>query len=143
MYQIFNIAGYFKDIDGIQFTAVSRIIGSWNCKHIADSIIKDKKKPRYTKEQLQKFIKDNHKGYTLSNGKHLTMYECEQLQRQLETRIRYAKEEQMTMNALGDDIAKNQARAKVIKLSAEYRQFSNACGLPIKMKRASVPNYKA
>lgn len=131
----------FKDIDGQVFAGVDRIIGVWNCHHIAKSIIIGAKKPRYTKEQLQKFIDDNHKGYTLSNGKHLTMYECTQMQRRLETRIRYAKEEQMAMKELRNENAMKQARLKVIRLSKEYKQFSNDCGLTPKMKRTSVPGY--
>lgn len=131
----------FKDVQGQHFPAVDRIIGVWNCHHVAKSIVIGAKKPRYTNEQLQKFIKDNHKGYTLPGGKHLTMYECTQMQRKLETRIRYAKEEQMAMKELGNDSAQKQARLKVIRLLNEYKMFSKSCGLNIKIKRTSVPNY--
>lgn len=133
----------FTDIYGESFTGVDRIIGAWNCYHIASSIIIGAKKPRYTKEQLQKFIDDNHKGYTLPNGKQLTMYQCTQMQRRLETRIRYAKEEQMAMKELGNTEATKLARQKVVNLTTQYRMFSNSCGLKPKMKRASVPKYTA
>ena len=65
----------FEDIDGKKFDGVDRVIGQWNCRHFAYSIIIGAKPPRYTKKQLQEFINRNHKGYRLSNGKHLTMYE--------------------------------------------------------------------
>lgn len=133
----------FKDVDGQLFTGVDRIIGVWNCHHIAQSIIIGTKKPKYTKEQLQKFIDDNHKGYTLPNGKHLTMHECTQMQRRLETRIRYAKEEQMAMKELGDKTAMRLARQKVTRLTNEYKLFSKRCGLTTKMKRTFIPNYTA
>lgn len=133
----------FKDIYGQGFSAVDRIIGVWNCHHIASSIIIGAKKPRYTREQLQKFIDDNHEGYTLSNGKHLTMYQCTQVQRRMETRIRYAKEEQMAMKEVGNEKDAKLARQKVEKLTDEYRLFSQSCGLKPKMKRTSVQKYTA
>ena len=131
----------FKDIDGNSFIAVERIIGMWNCHHIAFSIIIDAHKPRYTKKQLDTFIKENKKGITLDNGKHLTMYECEQTQRKMETRIRYAKEEQMAMTQLGDTEAAMNARTKVRRLTDEYKIFSKSCGLQPKLDRAAVPDY--
>ncbi len=132
----------FKDINGQHFDGVDRIIGVWNCHHVASSIIIAKHKPRYTREQLQKFIEDNKKGYTLPNGKHLTLYQCSQMQRRMETQIRYAKEEQMAMKELGNNRAKRMARQKVINLTEQYKSFSNACGLKPKVKRCSVPNYR-
>ena len=131
----------FKDIDGKKFMGVDRIIGVWNCHHIAYSIVIGAKKRRYTKEQLQKFIDDNHSGYTLKNGKHLTMYECTQVQRRLETRIRYAKEEQMLMAEIKDKARADLARKNVQDLIAEYRLFSSSCGLKTNMRRAEVPGY--
>lgn len=131
----------FKDIDGEHFMGVDRIIGVWNCHHIAYSIIIGAKKRRYTQEQLQKFIDDNHAGYTLKNGKHLTMYECSQVQRRLETRIRYAKEEQMLMSEIKDRPQAEQARRNVQALLSEYKMFSHACGLKPNLHRAEVPGY--
>ena len=78
----------FQDILGNKFTGVKRIIGQFNCRHIAKSIFIGFSKPKYTPEQLRKFIDNNHAGYTFSDGKHITMYECTQMQRRMETRIR-------------------------------------------------------
>lgn len=133
----------FKDIDGQSFTAVQRIIGDWNCRHFAYSIIIGKSRPRYSKEQLQTFIENNRIGYTDENGRHMTMYECTQMQRKLETKIRYAKEEQMIMKELGDNLNRRLARNKVESLIREYKLFSMRCGLPTKMYRATVPGYKS
>lgn len=133
----------FKDIDGQSFAAVQRIIGDWNCRHFAYSIIIGKSKPRYSKEQLQTFIENNRIGYTDENGRHMTMYECTQMQRKLETKIRYAKEEQMIMKELGDNLNRRLARNKVESLIREYKLFSMRCGLPTKMYRATVPGYKS
>ena len=135
----------FTDVDGNHFTGVQRVIGMWNCYHVAYSIIIAKHKRRYTQQQLDKFIKDNEKGRVLKDGKHLTMYQCTQMQRQLETRIRYAKEEQIVMRTLNNKENNKEgarlARAKVVQLTNEYQIFSKNCGLPIKKDRISIPNY--
>lgn len=133
----------FEDIDGTKFNGVKRIIGIWNCHHIARSVIIGVTKPRYTKEQLQQFIKDNHEGYTLPDGKHITMYECTQMQRQMETRIRYAKDEQIIMQESGNVNAAKLARMKVLKYTKQYEEFSKSCGLRIHKDRTQVIGYKA
>lgn len=133
----------FEDIYHTQFSGVDRIIGQWNCRHVARSIIIGVTKPKYTEKQLQKFIDDNAKGYTLPDGKHLSLYECTQMQRQLETRIRYAKDEQITLYKSGDKDGAKFARQKVVNLTNEYLSFSKACGLKPQLTRAAVANYRA
>ena len=133
----------FEDVDGVHFSGVERIIGIWNCRHIARSIIIGVTEPLYTKKELQDFIKDNHDGYILPNGKKITMYECTQMQRQMETAIRYAKDRQIVFQRSGDIEAAKIARQKVIQKQQEYYKFSKDCGLPIHKDRMSVPNYKA
>lgn len=132
----------FEDINGQKFKGVERIIGLWNCRHIAKSIIVGVTKPLYTPEELQEFIDDNHKGYILPNGKHITMYECTQLQRQMETKIRYAKDEQLVFQKSGNLEAAKIAREKVKKYQREYYNFSKDCGLPAHKDRMAVPNYR-
>ena len=131
----------FKDTWGNKFTGVKRIIGIWNCRHVAKSIILGVTKPRYNQKQLQKLIDDNHKGYILPDGKHITMYECTQLQRQMETKIRYAKDEQIIMKESGDLDAAKIARKKVIDYTKQYEEISRKCGLKIHKDRMKVLNY--
>lgn len=133
----------FEDLQHNKFSGVDRIIGQYNCRHIARSIIIGVTKPKYTKKQLQQFIDDNAKGYDLPNGKHLSMYECTQMQRQLETRIRYAKDEQITLLKAGDRNGAKIARQKVINLTQEYLSFSKDCGLKPQLVRATVAGYRA
>lgn len=133
----------FTDVDGEHFSGVTRVIGMWNCRHFAYSIIVGVTKPRYSKQQLQNMIQRNHEGYTNADGKHFTLYECTQVQRKLETRIRYAKEEQMLMKEIGDNTARTLARNRVMRLTAEYKYFSKQCNMPMRLNRASVPGYKS
>lgn len=131
----------FKDVKGTVFGAIRRAIGMWNCGHWAKSIIIESYKPRYTDAQLKKFIDDNHAGYTTSTGRHFTMYECKQYQRQLETKIRYAKEHQIAFRASGDRKQAELYQSKINDLLTQYKMFSNACGLKPQMVRTRVPDY--
>lgn len=133
----------FKDVNGEKFTGVQRVIGAWNCRHFALSIIVGKSKPRYSSQQLQNMIKKNHIGYMNADGKHFTLYECTQIQRKLETKIRYAKEEQMLMKELGNTVFRNLARRKVESLTTEYKLFSKQCKMPMRLNRTTVPGYKS
>ena len=133
----------FTDVNGQRFTGVERVIGMWNCRHVARSIFVGVTEPLYSPEELQEFIDDNHKGYTMPDGKHLTLYECTQVQRRLETKIRYAKDEQLVFQQAGNLDAAKIARQKVMQLTQEYYRFSKACGLPIHKDRASVIGYKS
>lgn len=131
----------FMDVNGKKFEGVQRVIGQYNCRHIAYSIIIGVSKPMYTSEELQQFIDDNHKGYTLPGGKHITMYECTQIQRQMETKIRYAKDEQLMFESMGDKNSALAAQQKVRRLTQEYKLFSKECNLNIKKDRITVYNY--
>lgn len=129
----------FKDVEGRLYKHFDRHIGTLNCRHFTYSIIIGFSNPNYTDKQLAKILADNERGYTLPNGKHLTMYECTQLQRKLETDIRYAKDEQIAAREAGDEVLAKQAQAEINKLMNKYNEFSKACGLspkPIKMRVA-------
>ena len=129
----------FKDVQGRLYDHFDRHIGTLNCRHFTYSIIIGFANPNYTDTQLAKILADNEKGYTLPNGKHLTMYECTQYQRKLETQVRYAKDGQMAAQAAGNMDLARKYQAKVNDLTKEYKAFSKECGLspkPVKMKVA-------
>ena len=128
-----------KDVHGRLYDHFDRHIGTLNCRHFTYSIIIGFANPNYTDTQLAKILADNEKGYTLPNGKHLTMYECTQYQRKLETQVRYAKDGQMAAQAAGNMDLARKYQAKVNDLTKEYKAFSKECGLspkPVKMKVA-------
>ena len=132
----------FQDLNGNKFSPIKRAIGTLNCKHFAYSIICGVSKPVFTQAQLDEYIRKNQQGYTLPNGKHLTLYECTQKQRSMETDIRKAKNMQMAFNASGDSEGEQKARAKVIELQKRYKSFSNACGISQQKQRTVVAGYK-
>lgn len=132
----------FKDIDGQKFAAVERPIGVLNCRHFAFSIIIGHAKPNYTKAELNELIRKNHEGYTLPNGTHFTLYECTQKQRDLETKVRRAKDGQMMAKESGDIDLARQYQSKIDKYTKEYKAFSKACGLQPKMSKMTVSGYR-
>ena len=132
----------FQDVLGNKFTHIKRAIGTLNCRHFTYSIIIGQTQPNYTLEQLEQIKKRNSKGYTDKNGKHYTMYECTQKQRQLETLIRKNKDGQIAAKASGDMELAQAYQAKINKYTKQYKAFSKVCGLSPKMSKASVSGYK-
>lgn len=131
----------FEDYNGNKFGPIKRAIGTLNCHHFTYSVILGVMKPNYTQEQLDAFIQRNQKGFTLKNGKHMTMYECTQYQRRLETEIRKNKDGQMMARTCMDDELASQYQSKINELTKKYNAFSKACGLAPQKKRMTVSGY--
>ena len=132
----------FEDINGRKFDAIDRAIGEYNCRHFTYSIIIGVNKPNFTQEELDANIARNHEGYTDSKGKHRTLYECSQKQREIERKIRQAKQGVVTGKASGNMQLLNQSRADLNKWGKEYTAFSSACGLPKKPLNVKVQGFK-
>lgn len=146
-YEKLQNAEPFKTYDsewqkGKSFEAIERAIGTWNCRHFAYSIILGVMQPNYTDKQLKQMVEENHKGYTLPNGKHLTMYQCTQMQRKYETNIRRAKNGWIMANNSGDKELQDYYKTRVKELTKQYHTFSKDCGLSIKYSKIYVENYK-
>lgn len=131
----------FEDVNGMKFKAIARSIGVLNCRHFTFSIILGASRPTYTQEQLENILRDNEKGYTFPNGKHLTMYQCTQRQRQFETAIRRAKDGQIAAKTSGDMVLAKKYQAKIAKYLNEYKTFSKNCGLTPKLEKTTVSGY--
>jgi hypothetical protein len=141
-YEKLQNAEDFVDVNGNHYEAIERAIGTLNCRHFAYSIIIGVNKPNFTEAQLNAFTIKNNTGYTLPNGKHLTMYECTQKQREYELKIRRYKERQMALQASGDIQGAKEAQAKVNATVKMYRAFSKKCGLTVMTKKMAVSGYK-
>lgn len=131
----------FEDTYGNKFTSIQRAIGEWNCRHITQAVIIDAHKPVWSLDELEELKEANHKGYTLSNGTKLTMYECTQVQRRYETDIRYAKEGYMSAKSANNEKLMTYYKSRIAKLNKEYNQFSKDCGLSKQRNRASVSGF--
>ena len=131
----------FKDVNGVEFEALDRIIGQWNCKHRTFNIVIGVSEPLYSKKQLQNIIESNNKGFEL-DGKHYTTYEGTQLQRRLETEIRKQKDIQILGKGARQKEVVAEAQAKITALTQKYKELSDISGLPTRMQRMRVADYR-
>lgn len=150
--QDYNYFGEINDVDGNVFyrddTSHIRPIGELNCYHRAFAIVIGVDKPIYSNKELEKFKKDNAKGFEYE-GKHYTMYEGTQMQRRLETELRRNREERMVLkksyDSVDDPIVKNELGEALEKKKMEgtiilnkYHDFSRTAGLEPELERTRV-----
>ena len=139
-----NVA--FKDIDGNKFPAQKRIIGQWNCRHMAYPIIVGVTKPTYSDKDLKDILKRNEKGVTLSNGKHLTGYEVLQRQNEIALKVRKAKDGQIMARQAGDEELAKQYQRNVNKYTKQYNAFNeryaSQLGISERRDKLTVSGYK-
>lgn len=119
----------FQDVNGKTYQPIARPIGVWNCRHIAFNIVIGSAVPAYTEEQLKEMAKRNAKGYTDSSGRHYTLYQCTQIQRSMELKIRVARDGKATAETAGDQQLAAQYEAKIATEMKKYGQFCRNCGL--------------
>lgn len=126
---------------------LKRPIGTLNCYHRIWYVILGVERPQYTEEQLKKDQNNNEKGFEFED-KHYTMYQGTQLQRQIESEIRKAKDEQiLARQGNMDDVnMQNQvlnAQKRIRILTSKYNKICSVSGLPNRLKdRASVNGYR-
>lgn len=114
--------------------SLDRPIGELNCHHFITPIVLGVSKPVYSASELREISKRSNAKVSYG-GKTYTRYEASQRQRQLETAIRYAKDERDACVAAGDKLGATQARKKSAALTAEYKRFSESVGLTARLER--------
>lgn len=114
--------------------SLDRPIGELNCHHFTTPIVLGVSKPVYSASELREINKRSNAKVSYG-GKTYTRYEASQRQRQLETAIRYAKDERDACVAAGDKLGATQARKRSAALTAEYKRFSEKAGLTVRLER--------
>lgn len=122
---------------------LERPIGTLNCHHFTTPIIMGVSKPVYSRSELAEINRRSNqkitykttdrKGNTVTET--MSRYDASQRQRQFETAIRYAKDERDACVAAGDKLGATQARKKSAALTAEYKRFSEAASLTVRLER--------
>lgn len=139
-----------EPIQGKQYTdaeyqalnnSLVRRIGTLNCGHAAFPIVLGISEPQYTGAQLQKFRDDNASGVDYQ-GRHYSMYEATQKQRQVERCIRKQKNRILVDDAVGDTEKLQIDQIRLRRLNEEYSRFSKASRLPTQRERAQVAGVK-
>lgn len=132
-----------RDIQGKQFSReeferlnrrLERPVGTLNCQHFVTPIILGVSKPVYSRKELAEINRRSSEKVEYK-GRKMSRYEASQKQRQIETAIRYAKDERDAMTAAGDKLGATQARKKSAALSAEYKRFCEQAGLTPRPER--------
>lgn len=118
-----------------------RPIAEYNCYHVPFSVVLGVTKPEHSEEELQEIIDKNNKGFEYK-GKHYTMYQGTQIQRQLETEIRKQKDIQIMAKKSGDMDLIDKSQNKISKLLKQYKEVSDISKLPMKVERLKVAGYK-
>lgn len=138
------------DIQGHQYSneeyeklnsELERPISTMNCYHYIFSIVLGVSKPEYSQKQLDEINKKNTDGFEFE-GKHYTLYEGTQLQRQIETKIRKLKDKHIGAVAVGDTDEAGNCQRKIRQLSSKYNQLAKASGLRTKYNRTQVVGYR-
>lgn len=134
--------------DGTFFPAESeetghdrRSVGQYNCYHYVFAIILGINTPQYSNEELQEIIDKNNEGFEF-DGKHYSNYEGTQLMRQIETKVREWKEQQILGRASDNKELIEESQKNITLLTKKYRDLSEASGLSTKMKRMRLSGYK-
>lgn len=120
--------------------SLARRIGTLNCGHAAFPIILGVSSPQYTEAELADMRRQNADGVTYE-GKHYTMYEATQKQRQVERAIRRQKNRILSDEGSGDTDKLQTDQIRLQRLNQEYARFSKAVGLPTQRERAQVAGF--
>lgn len=120
--------------------SLARRIGTLNCGHAAFPIILGVSSPQYTEAELADMRRQNAAGVTYE-GKHYTMYEATQKQRQVERAIRRQKNRILTDEGSGDTDKLQTDQIRLQRLNQEYARFSKSVGLPTQRERAQVAGF--
>lgn len=144
-YEKLQETGIAKDVNNkerdIRIKGNFRPISTMNCYHFIFPIIVGINKPEYTDKQLEDIKKQNRKGFDYE-GKHYSMYEGTQLQRNIERNIREQKDIQILARASGDEELARSSQKKINLLSKKYKELSDISTLPTQKNRLSVSGYK-
>lgn len=142
-----------KDIQGKQLTKAEysiwqaahaypkRQIGHLNCHHFAFAIVLGISPPNYSQSELAEINARNDKGITYE-GQHYTMYECTQIQRQLETAIRRYSDIKVMAESAGDEKLVSEMQGKIDKITRKYEDFSAKANLRVKSERLNMYGYR-
>lgn len=141
-----NPAPDHADIQGRQYSfeefevindSLERKLGTLNCYHTKTAIILGISRPTYTEEELQEMKRKSNELIDI-DGKKYTRYECTQLQRQIETKIRKLKDRKELFKAAGDDVGVRECNRKIRLLKDKYDEITQKAGLDAHYDRMSV-----
>ena len=120
---------------------LERKVSTLNCFHYTFSGILGITQPEFSKKELEEDKENNLKGCEI-DGKHYTLYEAQELMRNLELNIRKQKDIQILGKESKNKKIVEEAQLKITQLTNKYKEVSKISGLPVKMERLKVAQYR-
>lgn len=114
--------------------SLPRPIGMWNCRHIAYPILLGISMPAHSAQELEEYRSGSTEQIEIDGATH-SRYEWTQVQRAIETAVRYKQDEITLAKAAGDDVLVRDARRKIRELDSYYSKISEAAGTPKRRER--------
>lgn len=114
--------------------SLKRPIGMWNCRHIAYPILLGISPPAHSAQELEEYRRGSTEQIEIDGATH-SRYEWTQVQRAIETEVRYKQDEITLAKAAGDDVLVRDARRKIRELDSYYSKISEAAGTPKRRER--------
>lgn len=114
--------------------SLQRPIGMWNCRHIAYPILLGISPPAHSAQELEEYRSGSTEQIEIDGATH-SRYEWTQVQRAIETAVRYKQDEITLAKAAGDDVLVRDARRKIRELDSYYSKISEAAGTPKRRER--------
>lgn len=114
--------------------SLPRPIGMWNCRHIAYPILLGISPPAHSAQELEEYRRGSTEQIEIDGATH-SRYEWTQVQRAIETAVRYKQDEITLAKAAGDDVLVRDARRKTRELDSYYSKISEAAGTPKRRER--------
>ena len=114
--------------------SLPRPIGMWNCRHIAYPILLGISPPAHSARELDEYRRGSTEQIEIDGATH-SRYEWTQVQRAIETAVRYKQDEITLAKAAGDDVLVRDARRKIQSMDSYYSKISEAAGTPKRRER--------
>ena len=111
-----------------------RPIGMWNCRHVAYPILLGISPPAHSAQELDEYRRGSTEQIEI-DGVTYSRYEWTQVQREIETAVRYKQDEITLAKAADDDVLVRDARRKIRELDSYYSKISEAAGTPRRRER--------
>lgn len=111
-------------------------LGGWNCRHTFYPVVEGVSEATYSQADLDAMKGENRK--FKFEGQEYDGYTATQEQRSIERTIRKLKREETAYNAAGLHDKELAVSIRIKRLSAKYKAFSRAAGLPEQRERMKV-----
>lgn len=111
-------------------------LGGWNCRHTFYPVVEGVSEPTYSQADIDEMKGENRK--FKFEGQEYDGYTATQEQRSIERTIRKLKREETAYNAAGLHDKELAVSIRIKRLSAKYKAFSRAAGLPEQRERMKV-----